>query len=692
MKWNDLSMADRAKYIKAGVDSGLTDLDSIHKAYHKYVPGGYLDWKEAIYKQRSKPGEEFDIYDENPAYDYEGFYMEDPERAWRMLKGDPEVHFTDKYKLPNHPTFSDESIYSTPQTHGGHWYEIDGKFIYYPSKYTDTPERNQRRREYMMNTGEGYSVGNKVYFPNDERGINLPELEVIGTRKNKYGGKSTPTQQMTRARVNYYDPITGKNYGSTLPEGKVRVNSFSDLTTEAQDEYMRNHPTTLDEVVIYPEKGQGAKSTSMGSYYDDISTMTDANIAHTARVKRADAIVKETAAFEKPLNFLSPGQWFGAGIDYLQGEAPFWSGIYNGNSGWVPDRFAEEHPGAAILLNMLGDAVVGKISSTGIKIARHNFNTRSLRRTMLKKLHDNPDASFMTEDEIRRLVARKYPYTHERINPFTSNSTYGRKFRYHTYKLLHDVELPTMYRKLKGVPDLSLDLVDLSPKNKRFAYNWGRGADANITNTTYDIPVRSHSLGEWRTADTYAAPYSSVLDYDFISTRPSDTFGIKGKLQVPKKDLSFISGDPDMIDLHRRNGIASYSSKALEKAFNELDNQSTIRLSKAPEYNYEAAMQRTAIDKFSRPTLDEYKFMDYVFRPVFRSNVVPTSIFKSSNPTLIPEFRFIQEAFGNASKRPILLNSDNWGSAIYDPSTPTEANLRKLLGIDLKKNAYKRHK
>lgn len=32
-------------------------------------------------------------------------------------------HGTDKYKKPNHPTFSDESKYSTPQAPGGHWDE-----------------------------------------------------------------------------------------------------------------------------------------------------------------------------------------------------------------------------------------------------------------------------------------------------------------------------------------------------------------------------------------------------------------------------------------------------------------------------------------------------------------------------------------------------------------------------------------
>jgi hypothetical protein len=60
---------------------------------------------------------------------------------WKANAGaDPEEgHLTDKYKKPNHPTFSDESIYhgskmanGTP-IEGGHWDEEAGTFA--PSKF-----------------------------------------------------------------------------------------------------------------------------------------------------------------------------------------------------------------------------------------------------------------------------------------------------------------------------------------------------------------------------------------------------------------------------------------------------------------------------------------------------------------------------------------------------------------------------
>lgn len=51
---------------------------------------------------------------EEPDYDYAG-----AERAG--LKPDPNGHMPDTYKLPNHMTFSDDSVYSTPEHEGGKW-------------------------------------------------------------------------------------------------------------------------------------------------------------------------------------------------------------------------------------------------------------------------------------------------------------------------------------------------------------------------------------------------------------------------------------------------------------------------------------------------------------------------------------------------------------------------------------------
>ncbi len=115
------------------------------------------------------------------------------------------------------------------------------------------------------------------------------------------------------------------------------------------------NPTQLPEIEVTASKPK-----------DDIDFKprdTEQNLRVRDNTKKADKIVAETSAFQKPLNFLSPSQWFGAYINYRQGEYPFWKGIYDGNSGWVPDQFAYKYPRASVLLNMLGDGVFGKAVS-----------------------------------------------------------------------------------------------------------------------------------------------------------------------------------------------------------------------------------------------------------------------------------------------------------------------------------------
>lgn len=43
MQWNDLSMAERAKYIQLGVQNGVTSLSDIRNTYNSYAEGGDLE-------------------------------------------------------------------------------------------------------------------------------------------------------------------------------------------------------------------------------------------------------------------------------------------------------------------------------------------------------------------------------------------------------------------------------------------------------------------------------------------------------------------------------------------------------------------------------------------------------------------------------------------------------------------------
>ena len=43
MKWNDLSMAERAKYIQLGIQNGVTDLSTIRNVYNTYAEGRQIN-------------------------------------------------------------------------------------------------------------------------------------------------------------------------------------------------------------------------------------------------------------------------------------------------------------------------------------------------------------------------------------------------------------------------------------------------------------------------------------------------------------------------------------------------------------------------------------------------------------------------------------------------------------------------
>lgn len=85
--------------------------------------------EEKAYQAWAKAeGRERDVYD----YDLRG--------AWKELQSgsmseDERGHLGDKYKKPNHPTFSTQSKYSTAETPGGVWSEKNGVTVYTPSDF-----------------------------------------------------------------------------------------------------------------------------------------------------------------------------------------------------------------------------------------------------------------------------------------------------------------------------------------------------------------------------------------------------------------------------------------------------------------------------------------------------------------------------------------------------------------------------
>ncbi len=78
--WNDLSMADRAKYIQLGISNGITDLSTIRDTYNKYAEGGYKE--NGIYRD----GDSYFIFINNtkiPVTYSNGAYIADNGKTYK---------------------------------------------------------------------------------------------------------------------------------------------------------------------------------------------------------------------------------------------------------------------------------------------------------------------------------------------------------------------------------------------------------------------------------------------------------------------------------------------------------------------------------------------------------------------------------------------------------------------------------
>ena len=127
-KWEELSMMDRAKYMKLAVQNGYRDIRSIREAYNIYAEGGtkggpkdeYNEWLENEARLNSKIwGMPYDkvlqqMRNDN-SYNYRKFYelqKVNPNNPEYQRDLDGNAHYNDIGKSVYHPTASIYSYYS----------------------------------------------------------------------------------------------------------------------------------------------------------------------------------------------------------------------------------------------------------------------------------------------------------------------------------------------------------------------------------------------------------------------------------------------------------------------------------------------------------------------------------------------------------------------------------------------------
>ena len=152
-----------------------------------WTKGNEEDFQKWYAKVAEYKGLNPDPDDAEQYYDYRTYWLENPEAAQKMLENDPEAHFSDRYKYPGHPTFSDESMYADEEHPGGHWETVDGIGYYVPSEYTKS--YIDRTIEYLAGQNEG------VYIDGEYKLIpKMPDggASRLAPRDNTSGGRPGP--------------------------------------------------------------------------------------------------------------------------------------------------------------------------------------------------------------------------------------------------------------------------------------------------------------------------------------------------------------------------------------------------------------------------------------------------------------------------------------------------------------------
>lgn len=143
--WNDLSMADKAKYIKLAVQNGITNIDNIRDTYNEYAGGGLLTNEQLLERVHSLG---------HDAYIKNGQLF--------TMKGSPLVYNyeRDRFEFKN-------------SKGRAMWLGKDGSFYEYTKEPTD-PFNNKKAMEWLLDYPSIYqSVLEDAAFVRNRENINL---------------------------------------------------------------------------------------------------------------------------------------------------------------------------------------------------------------------------------------------------------------------------------------------------------------------------------------------------------------------------------------------------------------------------------------------------------------------------------------------------------------------------------------
>lgn len=230
----------RAAYggIVQGIDPPRVKTTRLSKRKEK----AYQEWRSRLPQNLQ--------YEED--YDLRGLYKSDPN-----VQPSADLHFPDTYKLPNHPTFSDESIYFNDKTRewAGHWNQRDdGSTEYVPyNPKNKMPVREEPQMAYGGRVPQQVPIeaegGELAQMPNgqmmgfqgpshEQGGIDatLPEATKIYSNRISVDGVSMANRKGKREKRRVsLETLLAKNRHDALVENALNRTMQTNQKEEEND-------------------------------------------------------------------------------------------------------------------------------------------------------------------------------------------------------------------------------------------------------------------------------------------------------------------------------------------------------------------------------------------------------------------------------------------------------------------------
>ena len=240
--------------------------------YDTPIPAGRRAAYEAWLKAESRK-QKRDVSLDQEDYDLQGF--------WLAGEGtDERGHGTDRFKKPNHPTFSTESQYSAPGMEGGRWETRDGRTVFVPSATNLASYPWDELQRYFKERERGVTLAQPDQVPVRPPAASVPPLPPpplpSGLRGSVPAASSSApppppgSQQMLMRRIT--ETRRGPDQGPFRTRRNMRKGEIAELWRQAQGDQhmdlsglMRALGETLGEKGIGEGTPRGVTAVTPGS-------------------------------------------------------------------------------------------------------------------------------------------------------------------------------------------------------------------------------------------------------------------------------------------------------------------------------------------------------------------------------------------------------------------------------------------